>query len=641
MLHLGNYISKGYKWMVWMVWMGIACPVAAQQNSVLINFGSNTCTSTTEPSFSLIKDPLGSPVFISNCNMQAQLPDFFSVFVAYNPANNKVYIADVRSGIETKIWILDIGLPQAIDCPVTIPLAPTYSYSYATNNFEFDNNGDIWAFSSYDPITGQCSLDKFDVTTGQAINTRTLQFPAGYFPNTISSGDLCILPNGRMFATLGFSPSLLYEITNYNGQGNASATFLTTVPKNCFGIAYIKGILEITGTDFGTGCYYYEYDLSTGLLGPEKTFQVGNAPIDNTSFTPSIGNTKQLVNATPVNSNTYDLTYEIYVENMGNVILNNVELTDDLGSVFGAANVSNVQTSFVPGANAAGLTLNPNYNGTTDIQILNPNQDLPNHILNNTNYFFKVQIQCRVTNLQPSQIYYNSALTQANIGSNNSLSLVTVADSSNNGDPTWVDPNSDGNANQLTENIPTPFVFYALPVTFIEVNARILNESSTLVNWEVATPMVNAKEFAVEYSQDGKNWTTLGVVPITNLLQGKYSFTHANVPSGWLYYRIKQTDIDLSFIYSTIVVLQQKAMDIRYTVYPNPSHTHFIVQATGASKQPMHATLYDAIGRPCRTKQLTGNSTWIDTRQLPDGNYVLKITDQQKSQAIKLVVKHP
>ncbi len=624
-----------------MMWLGISHHSIAQQNSVLINFGSNTCTAPLEPSFSLIKDPLGSPVFISNCNMQAQLPDFFSVFVAYNPANNKVYIADVRSGIETKIWILDIGLPQAIDCPVTIPLAPTYSYNYATNNFEFDNNGDIWAFSSYDPTTGQCSLDKFDVTTGQAINTRTLQFPAGYFPNTISSGDLCILPNGRMFATLGFSPSLLYEITNYNGQGNASATFLTTVPKNCFGIAYIKGVLEITGTDFGTGCYYYEYDLSNGLLGTEKTFQVGNAPIDNTSFTPSIGNTKHLLNATPVNSNTYDLTYEIYVENMGNVILNNVELTDDLGSVFGAANVSNVQTNFVPGANAAGLTLNPNYNGITDINVLNPNQDLPNRILNNTNYFFKVQIQCRVTNLQNNLIYYNSALTKADIGSNNNLSWVTVADSSNNGDQTFVDPNADGNANQIGENIPTPFVIYPLPVTFIDVNARYKNESSTLVNWQVATPMVNAKEFAVEYSRDAKNWTTIGVVPIANNMQGSYSFTHVNVPSGLLYYRIKQSDINFSFIYSKIVFLQQGEKENQYTVYPTPSNTQFTIHATNAMNGSIHAILYDAIGRQCWAKQLTGSNTVVDTHQLPNGQYLLKITDEKKSQGIKILVKHP
>jgi len=56
------------------------------------------------------------------------------------------------------------------------------------------------------------------------------------------------LPNGRMFATLGSNPSRLYEISNYSSTTtNASASYLTTLPQNCFGIAYLNGQLEITG----------------------------------------------------------------------------------------------------------------------------------------------------------------------------------------------------------------------------------------------------------------------------------------------------------------------------------------------------------------------------------------------------------
>ncbi len=611
------------------------------QNSVLINFGSNTCSVSTEPSFTLIKDPFGSPVLLSNCNMQSQLPDFFSVFVAYNPANNKVYIADVRTGTETKIWILDIGLPQGIDCPISIPTDPTYSYSYATNNFEFDNNGDIWSFSNYDPATGQCNLDKFDVTNGTVINSRILQFPAGLSPNTISSGDLCILPNGRMFATLGYFPSFLYEITNYNTSSNATANFLTTMPNPCFGIAYIKGVLEITGTDFNQSCYYYDYDLSTGVLGSEKTFQVGNSPIDNTSFTPAIGNTKRLINATSINSNTYNLTYEIYVENMGNVILNNVELTDDLGAVFGAANVSNVSTSFVAGANAAGLTLNSNYNGTTDISILNQAQNLPNHISNNTNYFFKVLVQCTVTNIQEGITYLNSALTKGDIGSNNNISLVTVSDSSNNGSYTAMDPNLDGNANQLSENIPTPFLISALPVTFINLSAKLLDNSNSNVRWEVATPMINAKSFEIEFSSNGRSWNTIGSINITDNNKGIYDFTHLSIPLGNLYYRIKQIDIDHSFIYSKIVLLHNTTQGNNYSIYPTPSNNYFTIHATNVINKNTTAVLYDAIGRQIFTKQLVNSITQVETSQLPAGTYILKITDQEQSITQKLVVQHP
>src|SRR5205085_358924 len=148
-----------------------------------------------------------------------------------------------------------------------------YAYSYVSNNFEFDNNGDLWSLTNYNNVTGECNMDKFDVSTGAVINTRPLKFPAGNFPTTISSGDLTILPNGRMFATLGSNPSRLYEITNYSSTTtNATATYLTTLPQNCFGIAYLNGQLEITGFNF-LGCYYYDYNIATNFLGNAKNFQ--------------------------------------------------------------------------------------------------------------------------------------------------------------------------------------------------------------------------------------------------------------------------------------------------------------------------------------------------------------------------------
>jgi len=144
------------------------------QNSLLVNFGSSNCYNAAAPGFSLINNPLGvAPSLLSTCDFTAQLPDFFSVFIAYNPKNNKIYVADVRSGSDTKIWVLDMGLPSGITCPA-IPVSPTYSYSYVSNNFEFDNNGDLWSFSNYNVNTGQCNMDKFDVATGNVINTRVL-----------------------------------------------------------------------------------------------------------------------------------------------------------------------------------------------------------------------------------------------------------------------------------------------------------------------------------------------------------------------------------------------------------------------------------------------------------------------------------
>ncbi len=610
------------------------------QNSVLINFGSNTCSGSYDASFSLIKNPLTStPILLCNCDLSNQLVDYFNVFVAYNPKNNKVYIADIRNGIETKIWVLDVGLPGDMQCPSSIPVNPTYSYSYISNNFEFDNNGDLWSFSNYNPSTGQCNLDKFDVNTGEVLNTRVLQFPGGNYPNTIESGDLCILPNGRMFATLGYGPSRLFEITNYSTSTNASANFLSYIPKDCYGIAYINGVLEIAGNDFFQGCYYFDYNISSGRLGAEKAFQVGNSPIDNTSVTPAIGCTKQLLNATQINSNTYDLTYEIHLENMGNMIMNHTDLKDDLGIVFGANNVSNVHTSFVSGANANGFTLNPNYNGTTVTSILNPNQDLPNKIFNNPNYFFKVLLQCRVTNLQSGVVYLNSATCKGDVGSNTNFSLVEVTDSSNNGDYTVVDPNKNGISNEPLENIPTPFTMGALPVKFISITAKLITDKSSKLNWKVATPMINAALFSIEFSQNALNWNSLGTLMISDYNKGDYEFIHSAIPVGNLFYRIKQIDIDGSFIYSKIVFLQNALGENNYLIYPNPSSAVLTI-AAGTITEKVQVKLYDALGRLIWNQFFRNPVVKINTTQLPDGSYFLNIIDEKNSLMKKIIIKH-
>ncbi|CAN5479854.1 hypothetical protein BH11BAC3_BH11BAC3_08900 [soil metagenome] len=620
----------------------LIAPGARAQNSVLINFGSNTCYNSTAPAFSLINNPLsGAPSIITGCNMSAQLPNFSSVFIAYNPKNNKVYVADVRSRVETKIWVLDMGLPQNIACPATIPVAPTYTYSYVSNNFEFDNNGDLWSFSNYDINTGQCDMDKFDVNNGTVINSRKLQFPAGNFPTDIANGDLTILPNGRMFATLGSSPSRLYEIINYSSiTGNATANYLQTLPNDCYGIAYLNGQLELTGIDFQTSCYYFDYNISTNTLGVQKPFQIGEAPIDNSSFTPSVGTTKQLVNAVKVNTNTADLTYEIFVRNLGNTIINNINVTDNLVAVFGAGNVSNVTASFVPGANIPGLILNPFFNGGTFSNLLNGGQNLVNQTSAANDYYFKILVKCRVTNLNGATTYLNSAIGKGSVGSLANASYISIADSSNNGNETVVDPNNNGNASELGENVPTPFNFGTLPVRFINVNASLTSRNSAIVKWTVATPTDNAEKFEVEFSSNGTVWTTLGTVMVTSAAKASYQFNHLQVPQGNLYYRIKETDNDGSYTYSRTVLLRNKTNEPGFVIFPNPANSILQISAPYNTSGKTTIELFDATGRKLISKQMINGTEEINTTSLPDGSYVLKLTHNDNVHTQKLLVVH-
>jgi len=609
------------------------------QNSILVNLGSTTCDAPYTPAFSLIGNPLSAnPSLFSLCDMSAQLPSYQNVFIAYNPLNNRIYVVDDRNFDTSKVWLLDMGLPGNITCP-TIPLEPTYKLpNYYTAYFEFDNNGNILSLSNYNEAAGQCTLDRLDVTTGHVLSSQLLQFPAGHFPNVFGNGDITILPNGRLFVVLGIYPSQLYEITNFNDPNNTpTVTYLQSMPQNTFGMAYLNGNMEITGTDQNHSCYYYTYDISANTLGPQNKFQVGELPIDNSSITPAIGTTKQLAHATLVNNNTADLTYEVYLQNMGNVILNNINVTDDLGAVYGAGNVSNVSVSFEPGGNDAGLTLNSAYNGTTVTAILDPNQELPNNTATANTYFLKLLINCRITNLKTDTIYYNSAISSALIGSN--FTAAPVSDSSNNGPQTVIDPNNNGNAGDAGENVPTPFIFNnLLPVHFVSVTVSS-NDNASVIKWTVAAPTTDAKKFEVEYSTNGTNWKTLTEVNVTNQYQSNYQYTQTAIAAGNAYYRILEVDNNGYITYSRVVSLNSTGNNY-YIVSPNPANNTLQINASYGIIGNSLATLYDATGRRLTETVIANNITNINTTQFPDGTYLLRIKHGDNITAQKVLIVH-
>lgn len=608
------------------------------QNSLLVNFGSNTCVQSSAPSFSLIKNPLGvNPTVLSQCNLSAQMPNFFAVFISYNPKDNRIYVADVRTFAQSRIWRLDVGLPQAISCPASIPVNPTFTTNYVSNNFEFDNNGDIWSFSNYNFNTGQCNLDKFDVVTGNVINTRVLQFPSGNAPNAITSGDLCILPNGRMFATLGDSPSRLYEIENYTTPNSTvNVKFLLSLPKSCYGIAYLNGKLEVTGTNIVNSCYYYTYDIATNTLGPETPFQNGQAPIDNTSITPTIGSTKNLSSAIKVNNNTADITYEVFVQNMGNTILNDVNVVEDLAAAFGASNISNVSASFVPGSNAAGLTLNPGFNGVTQKEVLQAGQSLPNQTGANVDYFFRVRISCRVTNLQPGTTYRNSAIATATI--NNVVDKVIITDSSNNGTQQSIDPNLNGNPTEAGENIPTPFDISLLPVKFLGFYGRLSKPDVTELIWKIAIPAAGADFFEIQWSSDAARWTTLGKIQIMNERQSEYRYVHPHAGEPVHFYRLKQVDKDGAFIFSNVIRLSQSGSFSQFNLFPNPASDFITVDPGRFSEGSI--VIYDASGRKVHEQKHSGQQTTIDLNSLSNGIYRVLIISKEGTETLPLMIKN-
>jgi hypothetical protein len=109
-----------------------------------------------------------------------------------------------------------------------------------------------------------------------------------------------------------------------------------------------------------------------------------------------------------------------------------------------------------------------------------------------------------------------------------------------------------------------------LPVTVTEVRATALN-NRVAVEWTVSN-QVNLREYRVERSADGRNFSAIGTVAARNTAAAPtaYRFDDAQTLNGWNYYRIRCVDNDGRFKYTNIVKVMTGKAGGSISVYPNP-----------------------------------------------------------------------
>jgi uncharacterized repeat protein (TIGR01451 family) len=201
---------------------------------------------------------------------------------------------------------------------------------------------------------------------------------------------------------------------------------------------------------FNTNYIITQEDLDRGFVLNVAT-ATGNDPNDDpiededdeeieADQMPLLGVAKQ-VSSGPINNldGTYDLSYTVVVENMGNVTLSNLQITDDLASTFAAA--SGFQVNSVTSAT---LTINGVFNGDSDINLLQGSDEL------SVGESASVVINLTVTPGAFLGPYLNIAVGNADspLGEN-------VTDDSQDGND--VDPDNDGDP--TNNNDPTPVLF--------------------------------------------------------------------------------------------------------------------------------------------------------------------------------------
>jgi Secretion system C-terminal sorting domain len=601
--------------------------------SILINHGSPSCGSTSGEQQLFTGMLGGTPSLLQTCNNG--LP-FYSLFTAYNPKDKKIYFADISSGYTTNMYALDYNLTGVINCQPAI--TPDYIYNYGISQLCFDQDGNNLVIYNYNAGAEQGRVKRIDVTTGADITgtDKLLVFPAGNAPNSLAWGDMVFMPNGRVFMTFGNTPSKLYELTNFDGPGDATAAFLTDIPHPCFSIGYVDGSLLVAGSD-GSGCYYYTWDINSSTLSNSNNFPLGKSTADMTHMNVGVGAAQELIGGTVINNNTADLIYHVYLKNKGNIDIANVELKNKLTDAFGAGNVSNVQISFV--SNPAGLRLNPAYDGVNDTEMLLPGQTISNYPVSSDSAVIRIQL--RATNLVQNITYYSSSIAFGQAGAGANILLVT--DSSNNGNAALIDPDFNGVSDDLGEGIPTPFMYnILLPVSSLAFTAS-LHEQNVGLNWKT-TNEVNLKIFDAERSTDGIHYTKIATVTAANTAQSSYSIVDNinGINAEKIFYRLKLNDNSGKSSYSNVIIIQLKTSKTFISTYPNPFTSQVNIQTESAVKGSATITLFDGTGKLVKhldtNLQAGTNYITLDNLQtLAKGVYYLEIVNGNKKTQTKLI----
>lgn len=173
-------------------------------------------------------------------------------------------------------------------------------------------------------------------------------------------------------------------------------------------------------------------------------------------------------------------------------------------------------------------------------------------------------------------------------------------------------------------------LFNVLPIELLSFEAQITDEKQVELLWETASE-INNDYFTIERSKDAVNWEVLGTLDaVGNSSQvEKYSLTDKQPLPTVSYYRLKQTDIDGQFSYSSIQSISLNENQTEVELYPNP--TKGILRLSGVQTQLNTVEVYNALGQNVSThvriSRIDEQSLELDLSALKAGTYYVKTAD--------------
>ncbi|UOR04976.1 T9SS type A sorting domain-containing protein [Hymenobacter aerilatus] len=175
-----------------------------------------------------------------------------------------------------------------------------------------------------------------------------------------------------------------------------------------------------------------------------------------------------------------------------------------------------------------------------------------------------------------------------------------------------------------------------LPVELVAFSAQRTGAAVTAA-WATASEK-NNDYFTVERSLDGVQFVAVGKIAGagSSTTRHQYTFVDQEAPATLAYYRLRQTDLDGTTAYSTVVTVGAlRSAAGNWAVVPNPGNGLFQLR-TPVDVTLLSGEVYNSVGTRVAALPTTGLSSF-DLTQQPSGMYVLRLQTSQGPTTVRVV----
>jgi hypothetical protein len=166
----------------------------------------------------------------------------------------------------------------------------------------------------------------------------------------------------------------------------------------------------------------------------------------------------------------------------------------------------------------------------------------------------------------------------------------------------------------------------ALPVTFTNFTG-VIKDNKAALSWSTAHEMNNSY-FIIERSLNGRSFDSVGRVQAGSGSSNTYSFSENN-SNATSYYRLKQVDVNGSYLYSTVIALKNAGSSKEMMVYAAQAASTIQYVVSNEAQATAIVQVFNMAGQPVISQKevLSAglNNRSLNVSALATGAYILKL----------------